>query len=246
MVERRPQIVVIVPQGSSVRVELADTDGQFVISYADPDYTPEGGEVLGLRVMSDLPDSTGRDGVIYEELFGSPPEEDEAVPDQEVISDPAPEVISITSPFSPSFGAGLSLEQMLAGAIARDPDTGTIPTEPAPEALVNASAGRVGNAPAASGDNVENASTAPPEPIAAVAPLPPDAKPMDDGAPRDGTPVILYYDDMTGRQQQPARWSPHFGRQFWVDEEDNTLGTDEGYLGWRLMTEAEKEEYDLG
>ena len=241
-----PYITVLLPLGTSLLVQLEDTDGQFVISYGDPNATPEGMSVEAVRVMSDLPDSSGRNGIVYEELFGSQPEETVESATEEPISEPTPEPV-LHVKVNP-FGSGLTLEQMLAGAIAKDPETGTIPTEPAPEAveLAQGSARGQGTTAAPSPvDGVENGSTGGPEPVAVVQPLPPGAKPMEDNAPRDGTAVILFYDDMAGRQEQPARWSPHFGRQFWVDEEDNTLGLDEGYIGWRLMTSEEKEEYGL-
>ncbi len=47
--------------GQSVLVTFADTDGEIETSY-DHD---------AVRVKADLPDSTGREGVIYEETYGT-------------------------------------------------------------------------------------------------------------------------------------------------------------------------------
>lgn len=56
-------IRIEIPQGESVEITLRDTDGAFVISY-DEDNTGR------LTITTDLPDSHGRNGLIYEEKFG--------------------------------------------------------------------------------------------------------------------------------------------------------------------------------
>lgn len=50
---------VVLRPGERVEIELADTDGRFVVAYGR----------ATLRVTSDLPDTKGRKGVIYEERF---------------------------------------------------------------------------------------------------------------------------------------------------------------------------------
>jgi hypothetical protein len=125
--------------------------------------------------------------------------------------------------------AAPSLDQLIASRIAVDPETGTVPTEPAPEAVAKTES-----------KTPEDTAEGPPVTVA----RPADARDMGD-APRDGKPVMLYYQDLSGLQQQPAKWSAAFGRQFWVDEEDGTLGPDDNYIGWRLLTSEEREEYNL-
>lgn len=53
-------VTIEIGQNESVRIKLRETDGEFTVSY--------GKRVL--RVTSDLPDTKGRKGVIYEEQFG--------------------------------------------------------------------------------------------------------------------------------------------------------------------------------
>lgn len=47
-------------QGERITVTFADTDGEIEVSYGENNLT----------VTADLPDTTGRQGVIYEEVFG--------------------------------------------------------------------------------------------------------------------------------------------------------------------------------
>lgn len=56
-------LVVLLDQFQSVSVRLDGTDGEFTITYAGEE----------LKVEADLPDSSGRQGVIYSEKFGSSP-----------------------------------------------------------------------------------------------------------------------------------------------------------------------------
>jgi hypothetical protein len=49
--------------GQDVRIGLRDTDGIFVIDYAKS-------RAGVLSIMADMPDTNGREGVIYEERFG--------------------------------------------------------------------------------------------------------------------------------------------------------------------------------
>jgi hypothetical protein len=54
-------------QGSSVKITLVDTDGEFLVSY--------GGSIENaLTVDADLPDSSGRGGTIYREDYGDSPD----------------------------------------------------------------------------------------------------------------------------------------------------------------------------
>jgi hypothetical protein len=239
------QIIVTVPEGCSLRVDIEGTDGQFIISYGDPNYAPANETHEAVRVMAEMPDSTGRVNVIYEELYNQSVEEKGVERTAEVVhSNLDAEVLNInaghrTSPFTPT----LSLEQMLAGAIAVDPETGTIPTEPAPEAIAIAAGRPAPPTTSAGGDTPTEALEGAQSQSATARTIPPDARSMEDKAPRDGSPVILYYEDLTGLQVQPAKWSYSPGRQFWIDEGGETLGEDDGFLGWRPMTSVEREEY---
>jgi hypothetical protein len=49
--------------GDKIKVTLKDTDGEFTLEYAKN----------AVRITSDLPDTNGRKGVIYEEKFGKVP-----------------------------------------------------------------------------------------------------------------------------------------------------------------------------
>ena len=60
-------ISVTVPQGEAVHVRLAETDGEFTISYGAPHLG-----VDTLLIHADMPDSSGREGIIYEEKYGLP------------------------------------------------------------------------------------------------------------------------------------------------------------------------------
>jgi hypothetical protein len=60
-------LTVTVPQGEAVLVTLAETDGQFTISYGAPHLG-----VDTLLIHADMPDSTGREGIIYEEKYNLP------------------------------------------------------------------------------------------------------------------------------------------------------------------------------
>ena len=53
-------VTVEIGPGEAVKVVLRDTDGEFVVDY--------GGDAI--TVETDMPDSTGRGGVIYREEFG--------------------------------------------------------------------------------------------------------------------------------------------------------------------------------
>lgn len=55
---------VVLSPGDTLTVELEDTDGQFQISYGP----------TALTVTSDLPDTSGRTGTIYEERYATPGE----------------------------------------------------------------------------------------------------------------------------------------------------------------------------
>lgn len=55
---------VVLKPGDTLEVELDETDGHFEIKY-DVDFGK-------LEVTADMPDSTGREGVIYSEVFLSP------------------------------------------------------------------------------------------------------------------------------------------------------------------------------
>ena len=136
----------------------------------------------------------------------------------------------------------LSIEDMIRGAIARDPETGTIPTEPgAPsESLPVRPGGAVPGTPA---DAVETTSEAAQTGSAAGPALPPGTGPME-GAPKDGTEVVLYYRSLGELHQEFAKWSSEFGRQFWVDLDGETLGMDDKFEGFRLLTAAEKQEME--
>lgn len=232
-----PYITIMLPRGTSVLVQLEDTDGQFVIAYSDPGGTPEGMQIEAVRVMADLPDSSGREGIVYEELFGSQPEEKESVESGQPI--PVEPVVMRVTPapvFSPN---SPSLDQLLAGAIARDPETGTLPTEPAPEA-VETSESKVptpaATSPSAQGSAVETPSQGYAN---GLEPLPAGAKPMDASPPRGGERVVLYQRESTGELTTvEAKWSSHIGRQFWVDAEDEeTLGFDDAFIAWAPISE---------
>lgn len=54
---------IILKPNESIRIELFETDGSFTV-----DYNSNGDSAL--RVWADMPDSTGRENIIYEELFG--------------------------------------------------------------------------------------------------------------------------------------------------------------------------------
>lgn len=254
------QITILVPIGTSLRIEIPESDGQFIISNGDPNYAPANQTHEALRIMSDLPDTTGREGVIYEEIFGSQTEEETAEP----LAVEAPPSLDFTVPVTagipdfspvvlPPVGSypewmqpsdGPSLEQMLANAINKDPETGHIPGEPAPEALERAGSrapSGQGPSPAPASAPLDGPSEASQEPVAHI-PLPASARPMDE-APREGGSVMLLYDDVMGRVEQAGRWSSALGRQFWVDMDGDTLGADSSFLGWRHMTAEEKEEY---
>lgn len=56
---------IIIKQGESVDIQLADTDGCFTITYSDRD----------LIVTADMPDPSGRVGVIYHEPYADLHEE---------------------------------------------------------------------------------------------------------------------------------------------------------------------------
>lgn len=62
---------VILEPGDSLIVELHETDGLFRINY---DHMTEQNH---LTVWAELPDSSGREGVIYDEDFSSIPEGEE-------------------------------------------------------------------------------------------------------------------------------------------------------------------------
>lgn len=232
-----PYITMMLPQGTSILVQLEDSGGQFVISYADPGGTPEGMEVQAVRVMADLPDSSGREGIVYEELFGSLIEEQETAE----VMEPSPvEAVSIPAAPPPVFSATPpSLDQLLAGAIARDPETGALPTEPAPEAVETSESKAptpAATGPAAQGNAVETPSQGYAN---GLEPLPAGAKPMDASPPRGGERVVLYQRESTGELTTvEAKWSSHIGRQFWVDADDEeTLGFDDAFIAWSPISE---------
>lgn len=58
---------VVLEPGEKVVVTFAGTDGEITVAFAD------GGATV--RVEADLPDSSGRSGVIYEERAGPPAED---------------------------------------------------------------------------------------------------------------------------------------------------------------------------
>ncbi len=66
-------MIISLDPGDVARIEIADSDGVFEIRY-DKD---ENGK---LQVWTDMPDSTGRSGVIYEENFA-----DEDFPGEEFL-----------------------------------------------------------------------------------------------------------------------------------------------------------------
>lgn len=51
---------IVLEQGENLTIELANTDGEFVISYCDPNY-----DANRLQVYADLPDDEGRSDLIY-------------------------------------------------------------------------------------------------------------------------------------------------------------------------------------
>lgn len=50
---------IVLKKGEQISVVLEDTDGEFIIEYGEE----------SLTVVSDLPDSSGREGEIYREDF---------------------------------------------------------------------------------------------------------------------------------------------------------------------------------
>lgn len=89
---------LILKQGERVEVELADTDGKFVISYGRST----------LRVTSDLPDQKGREGVIYEERFGDASD----IPEPEKVDTPADAQRTPKSGRGKANHLGLSLKEI--------------------------------------------------------------------------------------------------------------------------------------
>lgn len=55
---------IVLEAGDTLRVTLEDTDGEFVI-----DYDSDGSHTL--QVITDMPDTSGRNGVIYREDFSN-------------------------------------------------------------------------------------------------------------------------------------------------------------------------------
>src|SRR3989337_2618462 len=60
--ESEIKMIIILKPGETIRVHLADSDGEFRINY--------GKKVLSVK--TDFPDTKGRVGTIYAEHFGSP------------------------------------------------------------------------------------------------------------------------------------------------------------------------------
>jgi hypothetical protein len=68
--DREDMPTVILAPGQAVAVRFANTDGEFVIAF-DCDSSNE------LTIEADMPDSDGREGVIYREVFSVPGDKDE-------------------------------------------------------------------------------------------------------------------------------------------------------------------------
>lgn len=269
-------IVVTLPEGESIRVDIGDTDGQFIISYGDPETTPAHEEYEAVRVLAELPDDNGRRNVIYSHLYGSAREQ-AVLLDLERRAAEAGLSVKITSiypedagiqpepgdrlrppPGEPDFdeimltksepyslgSPTLSIEELLRGAIQVDPETGLIPTEPGlpSESLPATPAPPTAQGPQTGSDDPLDALG---KASQAGNTLPPDARPMDDTPPKDGTPIVLYYHSLGELHQEFASWSSALGRQFWVDSDGESLGMDEAFEGWRLMSVAEREEMGL-
>jgi hypothetical protein len=147
------------------------------------------------------------------------------------------------SPFGGGVVLGLptSLDAMLAAATVQGPTpaeeiirssaSGPAPAPPPPPALADMLSKVVEAAP----DTTPAAAPPPAAPARAA-----DLKDMD-AAPRDGSYVMLD----TGTERLAGKWSSAFGRQFWVGPDDDSLGFDDSYLGWKLPSEADKEEFGL-
>lgn len=258
----RPIVEVVLVPGTSVLVRT--TDGiDFLVCNYDPKFTPKD-EPVCLRVIKEEGGEVQRlyETQVDEDTIGDPNYGANAARIQaeggmfsiapETIKLPVPEGVEFNNepvtaedfqdgsfpteavfPASP-FG-GLSLDQMLAGAIN--------PGNPVAGIL-------------ASSDNAAAAAAAPPPPPlsaldgsasgasegVSAATLPPGLRSMDE-APRTGVTVMLQ--PPLGMDPVAGRWSSAFGRQFWVDEGGDSLGMDNEFVGWRLPTEEEMEEFNL-
>jgi len=53
-------VIVVLRPGESVEIQFFEADGEITVEYGED----------AVRVRTEWPDSSGREGVIYEELFG--------------------------------------------------------------------------------------------------------------------------------------------------------------------------------
>lgn len=233
-------VVLKLPRGASVRIDL-EGDAQFVVAHHDPEFKPVGAMTAAVRVMANSPDSTGRTDVIYETLDGSSfsgvietPEE--RIADYDAGTEIVERFAAPEPPASPprALGAGMSLDALLAAAVAPPADTGVTPSAPLVEQPGMPAAPAPAAAPAEALETARSAleqlSAPPGQPLAA--------------APRDGRAIVLMREGQQGvLETETARWSSEFGRQLWVDSSGDTLGLDDGFVSWREMTPEEREEW---
>jgi hypothetical protein len=66
-------VKVILSPGEKLEIEFADSDGKIEIDFKAANETDEG----HILITADMPDSTGREGEIYKEVFGNPADFDE-------------------------------------------------------------------------------------------------------------------------------------------------------------------------
>jgi hypothetical protein len=64
---------VTIAPGEKLEIEFADSDGKIEIDFKAASDTEEG----HILITADLPDTSGREGEIYKEIFGGPVDFDE-------------------------------------------------------------------------------------------------------------------------------------------------------------------------